>query len=194
VIEPRAVGRRGDWFLTFSGVQFWPLDPRPEEVFLADVAHALSRVCRYGGHCLDFYSVAQHSVMVSEIVPPELALHGLFHDAEEAYTGDLIRPLKVGLREVTTAWDEMADRVTAAVAARFGLRELSDAEWAEIKSADNTALSTERRDLVRDVGREWRVSKSHPPLARRIVPVERDEAKSLFLARFAELWPAGPSK
>jgi hypothetical protein len=193
VIEP-SPGRAGDWFLTFSGVEFWPIDPRPEEVNLQDVAHGLSRICRFGGHCRDWYSVAQHSVMVSEIVPPELALHGLFHDAEEAYTGDLIRPLKIGLREVTGEWDKIADRVSAAIAARFGLRDLTDAEWGAIKSADNRALSTERRDLVRPARREWRVSKSHPPLARRIVPVERDEAERLFLARFAELRPAGPSK
>lgn len=179
--------RNGDWFTTFSGVQFWPLDPRPEEVRIVDIAHALSRICRYGGHCLDWYSVAQHSIMVSELVPPELALHGLLHDAEEAYTGDLVRPLKLGLRGKTDAWDAMADRVTAAIWSRFGLRELSSDELGAIKNADNVALSTERRDLIRATGREWTLSKSHPPFQRRIVPLEREAAKSAFMLRYLEL-------
>ena len=179
--------RNGDWFLTFRGVQFWPLDPRADEVLLEDIAHALSRVCRYGGHCLDWYSVAQHSIFVADLVPQPLKLHALLHDAEEAYTGDLIRPLKIGLREQTAAWDEMADRVSSAIAEAFALRELTPGEWGAIKDADNTALSTERRDLVRDTGREWRVSKTHPPTERRIVPMERDAAEAEFLRRFAEL-------
>ncbi len=179
--------RRGDWFLTFSGVQFWPMDPRPDEVRIEDIAHALSRVCRYGGHCLDWYSVAQHSLMVSTLVPPDLALHGLLHDAEEAYTGDMIRPIKHGLREDTSAFDEMADRITQAIWAAFNLSRPTQREWNWIKDADNIALSTERRDLVRETSHEWSVTRSHPPAGGRIVPMERDAAKTSFLAHFAEL-------
>ncbi len=179
--------RRGDWFLTFSGVQFWPMDPRPDEVRIEDIAHALSRICRYGGHCLDWYSVAQHSLMVSELVPPDLALHGLLHDAEEAYTGDMIRPIKHGLREETSAFDDMADRLTATIARVFGLSPLTSREAQYVKDADNRALSTERRDLVRDTGREWSVTRTHPPIDFRIFPMERDAAKAAFLARFQEL-------
>lgn len=47
--------RRGDWFQTFLGEMFYPGDPRPEEVFIHDIAHALSNVCRFAGHCRDFY-------------------------------------------------------------------------------------------------------------------------------------------
>lgn len=176
--------RKGDWFITFSGVQFWPFDPHPDDIHIVDIAHALSRVCRYGGHCLDWYSVAQHSIMVSEIVPPRLALHALLHDAEEAYTGDMIRPIKHGLREATPAFDEMADRLTFTIRRAFALSTLTAAEEDAIKSADNHALSTERRDLVIATGREWRVTKSHPPLATKIVTMERDAAEAAFLARW----------
>lgn len=181
--------RRGDWFITYSGVQFWPMDPRPEEVRIEDIAHALSRVCRYGGHCLDWYSVAQHSVLVSQLVGQQLAFEGLMHDAEEAYTGDMIRPVKVGLRDATPAFDEMADRLTAAIRVAFGMGALGDAAAAAIHNADNVALSTERRDLVTDKGPPWRHAKSHPAVATKIVPWERDVAKATFLHHFEMLRP-----
>lgn len=70
---------------TFSGALYWPMDPRPEDVNILDIAHSLSMQCRYTGHVSKFYSVAEHSVHVSNIVPKELAMCGLLHDATEAY-------------------------------------------------------------------------------------------------------------
>ena len=66
--------RKGDWMQTYTGRQFWPIDPRANEVHIEDIAHALSMMCRYNGHCRTFYSVAEHSVLVSQHVPPEHAL------------------------------------------------------------------------------------------------------------------------
>lgn len=59
------MSRQGDWMQTRSGQKFWPLDPRPDEVVLEDIAHALSNTCRFAGHCRTFYSVAEHSVRAS---------------------------------------------------------------------------------------------------------------------------------
>ena len=64
-------GRKGDWILTYSGIEFWPLDPRPEDVRIEDIAHALSMQCRFAGHCDRFYSVAEHSIRVADLVPRE---------------------------------------------------------------------------------------------------------------------------
>lgn len=82
------------WIQTFTGRAFWPLRPRAEDVRIEDIAHALAMKCRFGGMTRQFYSVAQHSVLVSRIVPPADALWGLLHDAAEAYLPDVCRPIK----------------------------------------------------------------------------------------------------
>jgi len=95
VVEPSRVG---DWMITYTGRRFWPLSPRVEDVSFRDIAHALSQVCRYGGHTRCFYSVAEHSAHLAEyfmrLGRPDLARFALLHDGSEAYIGDMIRPLK----------------------------------------------------------------------------------------------------
>lgn len=177
--------KRDDWFITASGRQFFTLDPTPDAVCIEDIAHALSHICRYGGHSLRFYSVAQHSVIVSHIVPPELALHGLMHDAAEAYCGDVIRPIK---RVLGTNYADIEARIDAAVAARFGLRRLSADEKAEIKRADNVALVTERRDLVAPHAWAWKEDEvGYEPLPDRILAEPAALARARFLDRFNAL-------
>src|SRR4051812_31750950 len=80
---------------TYSGTEFWPLSPKAADVKLIDIAHALSNKCRFAGHCREFYSVAQHSVLVSRQLPDEFKLWGLLHDAGEAYFADIPNPIKI---------------------------------------------------------------------------------------------------
>lgn len=87
----------GQWIQTYTGRRFWPLNPDSVDLDILDIAHALSMQCRFTGHTDVFYSVAQHSVHVSELcerIDKSFALWGLLHDASEAYLQDLARPIK----------------------------------------------------------------------------------------------------
>jgi hypothetical protein len=90
------------WFQTYTGGRFYPVAPRPEDVRIEDICHALSLFNRFGGHTKEFYSVAQHLVLTQDWLAEQGAsklvqLQGLMHDFTEAYCGDVVRPLKVQL-------------------------------------------------------------------------------------------------
>jgi len=190
------VTRKGDWMQTYTGRQFWPLDPRAEEVCIEDIAHSLSLQCRFAGHCREFYSVAEHSVRVSvllqEWAPQDRMLHllGLLHDASEAYLVDLPRPVK----RVVVGYSEAEALVQTAIWHRFGLVEgehngqtarMHPGVAALIKRADNTLLATEARDLMSKPPAPW--EHMPEPVGNRIEPWPSGHAKAMFLSRFAEL-------
>jgi len=139
--------RYGDWIQTVTGGQFWPLDPRVEDIRIEDIAWSLAKVCRFGGHCLVPYSVGQHCVLGSYVVEsrtedPKLALAFLLHDASEAYLGDVTRPLK-HMPEFAF-YREAEDRLLNVLEAKFKV----SFEDPIIKEVDNLMLSTERRDFL----------------------------------------------
>src|SRR5579872_2947230 len=86
------------WIQTASGLEFPLFEPRLDAINIEDIAHGLSMICRFTGQCARFYSVAEHSVHVSHLVPREDAAWGLLHDAAEAYLGDVASPLKKHLK------------------------------------------------------------------------------------------------
>jgi len=165
--------------LTRSGRYFDFSDPEKSHIDIDTIAHALANLCRFTGHTSSFYSAAQHSVLVSHIVPTEHALAGLLHDATEAYLGDVASPLKALLPD----YKALEHRVEAAVLGHFGL----SAELPHcVKWADMVALATESRDLM-PPHEPWECLISIPPSALQIIPVEPYIARRLFLARFHEL-------
>ncbi len=163
MIDAGGTGRAGKiapfWIQTFTGRAFDLSNPMPQMVDVEDIAHALAQINRYTGHAAWPYSVAQHSIMVAEIVAataPGLALGALLHDAGEAYTGDLSSPFKALMREhcceASSPADDIADRVDHAIRLRFRLLYNYPADalaraHATIKQADLIALATEKRDL-----------------------------------------------
>lgn len=167
------------WIQTYTGRQFWPLSPHAEHVDIRDIAHSLALQCRFNGHCRGFYSVAQHSVLVSHAVPPEDALWGLLHDAAEAYISDLPRPLKKTAPEFRAA----EHRLLTVILATFGLPEVmpESVVW-----ADDALLATELRDLMQPPAESWGLQVE--ALELRVEPMGPVEAEALFLQRFAELY------
>lgn len=129
-----------------SGVYFDVLDPDPEKILLADISGSLSKICRFGGHGFQFYSVAEHSVNCAiqarlYCLSPEETLAVLFHDAAEAYLGDVVRPLKAQLAR----YHEIEASVQAAIAKRFQID--FDSCHNKIKQIDNDLLIFERDHL-----------------------------------------------
>lgn len=172
------IDRKGPWMQTYGGMQFWPFDPRPEDINLIAMAHALGNTCRYNGQCNHFYSVAEHSVLVSENVPEEDALWSLMHDASEAYIGDIIRPIKPHV----LAFQEIEAGIMAAVCQRFGLPPEMPAS---VKHADTAILADEQPVLMPEPPEPWHLP--YPPLKVKIRCLNPYDATQAFLGRFAIL-------
>jgi len=177
---------RPDFIETRSGRRFRPLFPDHEQIDIGDIAHALSQQCRFSGHTIVPYSVAEHSVRVSELLDREGAsrivqLWGLLHDASEAYLVDIPSPLKhtpafSGYRLAET-------ELMFAICLRF---HLPFNEPPEVRKADATLLATEARDLMAYRQEHW-AGLTERPLPGVIKPWQPESAKREFLARYEEL-------
>lgn len=174
--------RQGDFMQTATGRKFWPMDPRASEVFIEDIAHSLALQCRYAGHCLQFYSVAEHSVLIARHLAakhaPEVALWGLLHDASEAYLVDVPRPVKPYL----TGYKVAEARVMEVVCQRFGLAPFDMP--AEVHEADKRVIADE---LVNMVPMDWHDRYAGKGLGVRLRYWSPEEARVEFLATFDAL-------
>ena len=150
----------GTWFVSRSGIVWDVARPTVEMIHWPDVAESLAKQCRWNGHCKDFYSVAQHCVMVAKLMPSRLGLEGLLHDAHEAFLGDITRPVKVVLGDALKRIERRLDE-TIYSAAGIGVPRAA-ARW-NIKDADMVALATERRDIM-----------AQPPAEVNFIPVEHE--------------------
>lgn len=175
--------RIGSFMQTYSGRAVFPMDLRPEDICIEDIAHSLSMQCRYNGHSLRFYSVAEHCVLIARHLRQKhsdaIALEGLLHDACEAYLTDVPRPVKPflgGYRQAeATAFE--------AVCERYGLETtLHDA----VHDADARILHDERQQNMAPSEKEWGLTGVRLGVVLQFWPPER--AKAEFLALFSELY------
>jgi 5'-deoxynucleotidase YfbR-like HD superfamily hydrolase len=181
-----------NYISTYLGNRFYPQEPRIDRVDLEDIAHGLAYQCRFNGQTRVFYSVAQHSLMVASVLPPELHRAALLHDAAEAYLGDMVKPLKRLLPEFA----RLEDGVTRLIAQTFGVDFGSDdaqapaarrAIYRAIKHADMVALATEKRDLMPHSVEPWSYLHGIEPLPQPIEPLSPLQAKQAFLDAWAQL-------
>ncbi len=161
-----------NWMTTYTGKKFHYLNPQPDEIDIRDIAHHLSLICRFTGASRIFYSVAEHSVRVAGLLPKELQLAGLLHDAAEAYINDISRPVKYAHK-----LEETEKGITLAINKKFGL----ETHIALIKEMDSKMLATEARDLLSNTD-GW--AKLPEPLSEIIIPWTSDLAERSFLSTF----------
>lgn len=172
---------------TFSGRWVNPLDLKPEDVDIVDVAHHLANQCRWTGACRKFYSVAQHSVLMSFQVAPEFAWEALHHDDSEYLLQDMAKPLKND-PALGRGYRSAERRIEQVIAEVFNVpASLSP----EVKDADVRMLVTEAEQIMH--GREdWEdFSTDVQPYSIKISPWSPATAKKRFLARYEELAATG---
>lgn len=162
-----------------SGAYFDFEDPESSEFTIDDIAHALSLICRFTGQCIQFYSVAEHSIHASHIVPPGYEMEALLHDAPEAFIGDISKPLKMLLPD----YKVIEDRAEVAVLGRFGITPpLSQ----QTKLADLKMLRVEQVQAMGNTDR-WPLVAELQATGVTLEFWQPEEAKRRFLARFEEL-------
>lgn len=164
--------------LTADGRYFDFTDPDPAVITLNAIARGLANTCRFGGQCRPFYSVAEHSVWVSRLVPPHLAVHGLLHDAAEAFIGDIPKPLK----EMLPDYQAIEARVERVLFAQFGFISLPP----EVKHIDRVMLATEQRQIMHNRD-EWKWTADTQPADIVLECLQPEQAYRAFLNRALEL-------
>ena len=172
--------RIGDWIQTYTGGYIYPLDPKPEEINIIDVSHSLSQICRFTGHVKQFYSVAQHCVLVSSMCQ----IHkkwGLLHDLPEFALVDLPRPLKrsKGFEYYLEAEEHFEEVMCKKFDLPIGMP-------IEVKEADDRLLITERNQLMSKPPMEW--NDKYEPYDIKIIPWEPKVAERRFLDLFYSLY------
>jgi hypothetical protein len=175
------------WLETFSGRQFFFMRPTPDMIDVADIAYALGRLCRYGGHTQQFYSVAEHSVLLARWLEAGgcdalTVFSGLMHDATEGYLVDIPRPIKHVLRDYRVIEDGLAMAIHDKFGVLYPLPRI-------VHEADSRILVDERAQAMSDSGNEWGTD----GLVALGVSLQfwlPDEAPHRFLAEFARLQDA----
>jgi hypothetical protein len=182
------VPRKGEPQQTFLGGQFWLLDPRPEEIDIRDIAHALSQTCRYRGMPLRYYSVLEHCVLLATYTqtalgrPMQDVLAALLHDAHEAYSGDVITPYKNMYPEIRTFEHSLQNMIQEKYGVPAGKPEWLNTIDQRIRWDEKMALMVPRND--------WKGMHADGPLNVAIQAWESHKAESIFLSAFNTLTSA----
>lgn len=189
------MSRVGDYIETYTGIKFYPLDPRPEEICIEDIAHSLSLQCRFNGHCDFFYSVAEHSVRCTEEyirrcdvsnANPYAFMRMLLHDSAESFLSDVSAPIKPYLK----GYQDIENKLLNIIYKKFGVNEIPKQDTLFepginpdklLKKVDLILLSTEAASLGMNVS-EWGLP--YPPLKEQIIPWNSRSAKEKFMNDF----------
>lgn len=172
--------------VTYTGKSFDLLNPTPDMVCIEDIAHALANICRYTGHVREFYSVAQHCVLMVKTDLPGNPLQRLLHDAAEAYVGDIASPWKQCLivHDFDISVKEWETKIQGVIGLALGV---DLAHSAEVKEADNRMYFTEVRDLMPPSDEFGKRQGNLKPLEEKIICWHPLVAEGMFLATYDSL-------
>ena len=178
-VGPRIMLQSGAWF------DF--VDPEASDFSIEDIAAGLSNTCRYSGQCSGFYSVAEHSLLVSEVAHDH-SYAALMHDAAEAFIGDITRPLK----QLLPDFKRIEARVEKAIFDRFGV---PNPMPKAVKAADLRVLAAEQEQIMPRETSLWAFTDGIEPAPVTVRLLTPPEAREAFLARYAELHaPSAPCR
>ena len=146
---------------TISGKLVDPLDPKPEDFCIEDIAWSLSRISRFAGHTISKipYTVGQHcifvSTMIEDMIPnSDCILYGLLHDASECYIGDIPSPVK-HLPQIKEQIDVIEDNIFRAILEHYDIAYPSSSEWRTVKQFDKRAQLIEAFNYMPSRGLNW---------------------------------------
>jgi len=167
------------WIRLYDGRKFHFLKPKVSEISIENIAHSLSQLCRFTGHTKKFYSVAQHSALVHDILPQNLKAEGLLHDSSESMAADLNTVIKSLLPQ----YKIIELKIEKIIAKKFNLKFPFPPG---VKEADLRLLCSEMRDLMS--GKDHKLL-PYLPLDEKITPWSVEKSKKEFLKRFYKLYP-----
>ncbi len=170
----------GNKFIVNDGQLLTIDNIKPADINIETIANSLSNQCRFNGHTDSFYSVAQHSCLAYDNASKEMALPALLHDSAEAYTGDIVQPVKC----MFTLLDKIEHDILCAILQHLSVPNLIAAcESDAMKDIDMRMLATEKRDLFKLTGDDWPTLKGVEPYSESIEPWTPQEAKKQWLIR-----------
>ncbi len=148
---------------TVSGKKIDVTNPDPKTIDISDIAWALSRMPRFSGHSIPYipYSVAQHCIQVSKELAPHgerIQLHGLLHDAAEAYINDLPSPIK-HIPEIHAVISKLEDKLMLTIYEAIGIDPPTDEEHIIVKIADKNQQAVEAYNFMYSRGSDWNLPK-----------------------------------
>lgn len=166
-------------FTTYLGKQYSLTTPVADDIDPRDIAHSLAHLCRFNGHTKTFYSVAQHSCLVADLVPPEHRLSALLHNAAEAYIGHMIDPVK----QCVMLYQEIERLHWEKICKRFNI----DLQLPEsVRNADRIVTATERRDLIKYSDPAGRSNTQNSPMNRTIRPWSIQKARDIYFQQLMD--------
>src|SRR5208337_610348 len=169
----------GPTIMLHSGAWFDFCAPSSSDFTIEDIAHGLANLCSYAGQCRHFYSVAEHSILVSETAVG-YEFEALLHDAAEAFVGDITRPLKQMLPD----YRKIENNVQQAIFDRFSLPSILNPC---IKQADLRVLAAEQRQIMPEGTDAWAREGNVEPAPVVVLYLSPADAKKAFLERFKVL-------